>query len=90
MKRYDTYKDSGVQWLGEIPGHWGCVPFKRVATVKSNLVHPDDYLELPQISPDCIEKNSGRLLSWKTVADSNVESDNHLFYKGHIIYSKIR
>ena len=89
-QRYDTYKDSGVQWLGEIPGHWGCVPFKRVATVKSNLVHPNDYLELPQISPDCIEKNSGRLLSWKTVADSNVESDNHLFYKGHIIYSKIR
>ena len=22
MKRYDTYKDSGVKWLGEIPGHW--------------------------------------------------------------------
>lgn len=21
-KRYDTYKDSEVQWLGEIPGHW--------------------------------------------------------------------
>ena len=21
-QRYDTYKDSGVQWLGEIPGHW--------------------------------------------------------------------
>ena len=30
MKRYDTYKDSGVQWLGEIPGHWGCVPLKRL------------------------------------------------------------
>ena len=22
-QRYDTYKDSGVQWLGEIPGHKG-------------------------------------------------------------------
>lgn len=22
MQRYDTYKDSGVQWLGEIPSHW--------------------------------------------------------------------
>lgn len=22
-QRYDTYKDSGVQWLGEILGHWG-------------------------------------------------------------------
>lgn len=21
-QRYDKYKDSGVQWLGEIPGHW--------------------------------------------------------------------
>lgn len=23
MKRYDSYKDSGVKWLGEIPSHWG-------------------------------------------------------------------
>ena len=22
MKRYDSYKDSGVEWIGEIPGHW--------------------------------------------------------------------
>lgn len=22
MKRYDSYKYSGVKWLGEIPGHW--------------------------------------------------------------------
>ena len=21
-QRYDTYKESGVQWIGEIPGHW--------------------------------------------------------------------
>ena len=89
-QRYDTYKDSGVQWLGEIPGHWKTVPFRRIATVKSNLVHPYDYLEFPQVSPDCIEKDSGRLISWKIVADSNVESDNHRFYKGQIIYSKIR
>ena len=22
MKRYDSYKDSGVEWIGEIPSHW--------------------------------------------------------------------
>jgi len=22
MRRYETYKDSGVEWLGEIPKHW--------------------------------------------------------------------
>lgn len=32
-QRYETYKDSGVQWLGEIPGHWGCVALAKVADV---------------------------------------------------------
>lgn len=31
-QRYDTYKDSGVQWLGEIPGHWGCVRMKYLVS----------------------------------------------------------
>jgi type I restriction enzyme S subunit len=22
MKRYDSYKDSGVEWIGDIPSHW--------------------------------------------------------------------
>lgn len=90
MERYSEYKDSGVQWLGEIPGHWARIPFRRVAFVKSNLVHPADYMDYPQIAPDSIEKNSGRILHWKSVAESNVESDNHLFFKGQILYSKIR
>ena len=25
MKRYERYKDSGVQWIGEIPEHWGLI-----------------------------------------------------------------
>ena len=35
MKRYDTYKDSGVQWLGEIPGHWECVRLNKLASLKT-------------------------------------------------------
>jgi len=22
LKRYDNYKDSGIEWIGEIPSHW--------------------------------------------------------------------
>lgn len=29
MKRYDEYKDSGIQWLGEIPSHWKITKIKR-------------------------------------------------------------
>ncbi|MFM6135614.1 MAG: restriction endonuclease subunit S, partial [Sphaerospermopsis kisseleviana] len=26
---YDQYKDSGVEWLGDIPEHWECMTLKR-------------------------------------------------------------
>ena len=29
MERYEEYKDSGVQWIGEIPKHWKVEPFGR-------------------------------------------------------------
>lgn len=83
-------KDSGVEWIGEIPEHWEIMRFGRCATIKSNLVDPDDYADYPQISPDSIEKNTGRILEYKTVKESGVISWNHLFFKGQIIYSKIR
>jgi len=31
MKRYEKYKDSGVEWLGEIPEHWSLRNFEIVA-----------------------------------------------------------
>lgn len=83
-------KDSGVEWIGEIPEHWEVMRFGRCAAIKSNLVAPDDYADYPQISPDSIEKKSGRILEYKTVKESGVISWNHLFFKGQIIYSKIR
>lgn len=84
-------KDCGVDWIGEIPVDWTIQRFARVAEVKSNLVSPDNYLEYPQISPENIEKDSGKLLlPCKTVGEVGIISGNHLFYKGQILYSKIR
>lgn len=83
-------KDSGVEWIGMIPEHWEVLKFKHIATVKSNLVDPSQYLDYPQVSPENIEKGSGKLLECKTVRDIGVESNNHLFYRGQILYSKVR
>lgn len=83
-------KDSGIECIGEIPKDWKISKFKYIASIKSNLVSPDGFEDFPQISPDNIEKNSGRLLNYNTVEESGIISGNHLFYKGQIIYSKIR
>lgn len=83
-------KDSGVEWIGEIPEGWEIVRFKHIASIKSNLVQPDKYMKYPQVAPDNIEKDTGRLLSHQTVEESGIISGNHLFYRGQILYSKIR
>jgi type I restriction enzyme, S subunit len=30
MKKYPAYKDSGVEWIDQIPNHWLIIPFRRV------------------------------------------------------------
>ena len=38
MKRYDSYKDSGVKWLGEIPSHWEMLALKHILKHKKEVV----------------------------------------------------
>ena len=33
MKKYDSYKDSGIEWIGEIPSHWGIASVGRVSNL---------------------------------------------------------
>ena len=30
MKKYNNYKDSGIEWIGKIPEHWDIILFKRI------------------------------------------------------------
>lgn len=83
-------KDSGIEWIGEIPKEWKVIRFKYIAMVKSNLVAPIRYMNYPQIAPDVIEKDTGKILSHRSVEEASIDSWNHLFYKGQILYSKIR
>ena len=46
MNRYPEYKESGVEWIGEIPKHWEIKKLKYVAKIlPSNVdkhIYPDD------------------------------------------------
>lgn len=41
MKRYDSYKDSGIEWIGEVPSHWEVIPFKRIMRIKNGQDYKD-------------------------------------------------
>lgn len=54
LPRYPEYKDSGVAWLGEVPGHWEVKPIKAVSTCNDEVIEeatPIDYeIEYIEIS----------------------------------------
>lgn len=35
MKQYKSYKDSGVEWIGQIPEGWKCLPMKHGLTINN-------------------------------------------------------
>lgn len=49
MRRYESYKDSGVDWLGEIPSHWECLPIRSIfkfRNEKNDPIKTDNILSL--------------------------------------------
>ena len=69
---------------------WETKRFDSVAAIRSNLVDPADYQSFPHIAPDNIEKKTGVLLEYHTIAEDGMTSGKHRFYPGQILYSKIR
>lgn len=43
--RYPKYKDSGVEWLGDMPEHWDVVALKRIASLRSGDGITGDSIE---------------------------------------------
>lgn len=48
MWQYESYKDSGVEWLGEIPEHWEHISNEKLST------DTQDILELEKQSDGLI------------------------------------
>ncbi|ATI37557.1 MULTISPECIES: restriction endonuclease subunit S [Acinetobacter] len=54
LPRYESYKDSGVQWLGEIPSHWAIVRLDQGCEIvrgntgfsKADLLEEGQYVAL--------------------------------------------
>lgn len=74
----------------DIPEGWVWCRFSEICEIESNLVSPYDYLEFPHIAPNNIEKSTGKLLDYNLVKEDELISAKHLFFPGHLLYSKVR
>jgi len=63
--RYPEYKDSGVEWLGEVPAHWGIRRVRWLCEIRKRIVGALGYdvLSITQqgVRVKDIESNDGQL-----------------------------
>lgn len=94
QKLDDLIKARFVELFGDLKTNsqgWKMVGFKDCADIDTNMVHDfEGYEDYPHIGIDSIEKETGRLSGYRTIAEDGVISGKYLFTPEHIIYSKIR
>src|SRR5262249_12487830 len=58
-------KPSGVEWLGDLPGHWDICKFSREVRIAEGQVDPEaePFASMLLIAPNHIESGTGRLIA---------------------------
>lgn len=83
MKRYETYKDSGIQWWEEIPTHWDLKKAKHMFSLVTENVSDSS---LPKIALENIESWTGKYIE----TDSEFMGEGVEFKKDDILFGKLR
>ncbi len=79
-------KDSGIEWLGQIPKHWEMKKLKYLAIVrdvKQPYINDYDYIGLENI-----ESWTGRYLPSKE--EQHIEGIANLCFSGDVLFGKLR
>lgn len=72
-KVYPEYKDSGVEWLGEVPGHWEVKRSDGFVSSDKIQISPDDFAEKQVFHysiPVVQETGTGQLEYGETIASA--------------------
>ena len=72
MNSYETYKPSGIEWIGDIPEYWEVKRFKYLI----DLINESTDKNLPKIGLENIESWTGKFLK----TDSNFVWGRNTFY----------
>lgn len=90
MKRYSEYKDSGVKWIGEIPGHWKTIRLRFLGNAQNGISKNGEYFGsgFPFITYGDVY-NSSTLQNASGLALSSKEDQNlYSVKKGDIFFTR--
>ena len=81
-RAYPKYKNSGIEWLGDIPEHWEVLPVKRI----TNIPVTDGPHETPEIFDDGIP-----FISAEAIKDDKIDFSKKrgfISVENHVRFSK--
>lgn len=94
MRKYDSYKDSGIEWIGEIPSHWekyrlGVIGKFTSSGIDKKLI--DNEPEVKIINYTDIYGNGTAILDssidYMVVTTPQSKIDEHSVKKGDLIFT---
>jgi type I restriction enzyme S subunit len=90
VDRYPKYKDSGIEWIGEVPEHWTVSAFKYCAEVTlgkmvQNHQPSEEHYLAPYLRAGNIKEGGLNLEDIKTMWFNDREMNNHSLRKGDIL-----
>ena len=92
IKKYDKYKDSGIEWIGEIPQEWNLYKLKHISNCNQEVLSEDtdsnqiiNYIEIGSVT------NEKGITDYQTLTFENAPSRARRIVKnGDTIISTVR
>ena len=92
MKHYDSYKDCGIEWIGEIPSHWEVKQIKYISeVVLGKMLTPENKGDMtlkPYLRSMNIQNDTLDLSDVNEMWFSKVEMKRLLLKKGDILLNE--
>ena len=88
-KPYPAYRESGVEWIGQVPEHWETLRIKRAAALRNERRNdlPNGW---PYVGLEDVEPESGRYAPTKGESRQSDDSMVGVSRAGDVLYGKLR
>lgn len=90
LKPYPEYRESGVQWLGQVPAHWEVLPNRALFAEVNERNHPGEQLLSVTIARGVIKQSALLENSSKKDSSNQDKSSYKLVLPEDLAYNKMR
>lgn len=92
MRPYPAYKDSGVEWLGEVPEGWELKPVKAIASCNDETLpeDTDPELEIEYVEISGVDANAGIVETTATKFGPAPSRARRIVRHGDVLISTVR